>query len=110
MACLASVSQGQTLTQRMSQVEKALSRLEQYLTQGRVRLVIGVNGALAFQGWADRDGISDVCAARSMSATSSWAFRQAVLKAEAMSGRKVNMKAVAAGMHSHDGGHTFGKH
>ena len=109
MACMSTLSEGQTLVSRMAQVEKAISRLEQYLTQGRVKLVIGPQGSIIFQGWQDRDGISDTCAFRSMSATNSHALRTAVLRAEGMSGRKVNLKAVAAGVHSHDG-RTWEKH
>lgn len=110
MACMTALSQGQTLTQRMSQVEQALKRLEQYIQTGTVRIGIGTNGAIVFQGWKDRDGISDVCAFNSLRATNSWVLRQAILKAEGMSGRKVNPKAIAAGVHSHDGGKTWGQH
>jgi hypothetical protein len=110
MACMTALSQGQSLAQRMTQVEQALKRLEQYIQTGTVRIGIGTNGALVFNGWNDRDGISDVCAFRSLTATNSWVLRQAVLRAEGMSGRKVNPKAVAAGVHSHDGGKTWGQH
>lgn len=101
---------GQTLAQRMAETEKALKRLEQSIQAGKVKIGISQNGAITFQGWQDRDGISDVCAFRSMTATNSWVLRQAVLKAEGMSGRKVNPKAIAAGVHSHDGGKTWGQH
>lgn len=110
MACIGALSKGQSFAQRMAQVDKALSRLEQYIQQGTVRLTIGVNGAITFSGWQDRDGISDVCAFRSLTATNSWALRQAVLKAEGTQGRKVNPQAIAAGVHSHDGGKSWGKH
>lgn len=101
--------EGQTLQERFKQVESALQRLERYLQTGSVRVNIGPNGAVAFQGWKDRDGLSDVCAFRSMSATNSFALRQAVMKAEQMSGRKVNPTAIQAGWHSHDG-KTWGRH
>jgi hypothetical protein len=112
MACESMVKPGQTLAGRMAEVKQALARLEQALTGGRVKVGIGSNGAIVFQGWTvtDRDGVSDVCAYRSLSAGNSWALRQAVARAEAASGRKVNAGAVAAGHHSHDGGHTWGKH
>lgn len=110
MACLAALQPNQTFAQRMTQVEAALKRLEQYIQTGTVRIVISRQGAITFQGWQDRDGISDVCAFRSMTATNSWVLRQAVLRAEGMAGVKVNPKAVAAGVHSHDGGKTWGKH
>jgi hypothetical protein len=109
MPCLSTPLQGQTLVQRMSQVEQALKRLETYLTTGTVRIRIGATGAITFGNWKDRDGISDVCAYRSLSATNSWALRQAVMKAEAISGQKVNPRAIAAGIHSHDDGRTWGR-
>lgn len=110
MACLSALQPNQTFAQRMTQVEAAIKRLEQYIQTGTVRIGISPKGAIVFQGWNDRDGISDVCAFRSMTATNSWVLRQAVLRAEGMSGRKVNPKAIAEGSHSHDGGKTWGKH
>jgi hypothetical protein len=104
------LSPGQTLAERMAQVKAALQRLEQKLQSGAVRLGIGPNGAVVFQGWADRDGVTDVCAYRSLAAENSWALRQAVARAEQFSGRKVNVNAVAAGVHSHDGGRSWDKH
>ena len=102
---------GQTLEQRVKAIDVALKRLEQYLTTGKVSITIGTTGAIAFKGWtgAERDDITDVCAYRTLTAASSWALKQAVARAEALSGRKVNAKAVAAGVHSHDGGKTWDK-
>jgi hypothetical protein len=109
MACYATLASNQTLAQRTTQVERALQRLEFYLKTGQVKINIGTSGAIVFSGWGDRDGLSDTCAYRSLSVSSSWALKQAVARAEAMSGRKVNAQAVAAGVHSHDGGRTFEK-
>jgi hypothetical protein len=103
MPCDSSLAEGQTLVQRMSEVERALKRLEGYLSTGKVTVKIGPTGSIAFAGWADRDRLSDTCAYRALSLQSSWALRQQVARAEAMSGRKVNAQAVAAGVHSHDG-------
>jgi hypothetical protein len=107
---MSALEPNQTLASRISQVDAAIKRLEQYLATGTVRIGISPQGAITFQGWKDNDRISDTCAFRSMTATNSWALRQAVMKAESMSGRKVNMKAIAAGMHSHDNGKTWGSH
>jgi len=107
MPCDTKLTDNQTLQQRMTQVQKALQRLEAALTLGNVKVNVGANGAVAFSGWKDRDDVTDVCAYRTLSSQNSWALRQAVMKAEAMSGRKVNQSAVAAGVHSHDGGKTF---
>lgn len=104
MACLSTLAPNQTLQQKMVQVESALKRLEQYLLTGTVKIGISPQGAIQFIGWKDRDGLSDVCSYRSLTATNSWALRQAVMKAEGMSGRKVNPRAIAAGIHTHGGG------
>jgi len=101
---------GQTLSERIDQVKKALLRLEAQIRAGKVRVNISPNGAVAFAGWGDRDNVTDACAYRTLSAGNSVALRSAVMRAEAMSGRKVNARAVAEGHHSHDGGHTWEKH
>lgn len=101
----------QTPEQRDEQVKRSLRNLEVGLQTGAVKVKIGPTGAVAFDGWkqADRDDVTDVCAYRTLSAQNSWALRQAVAKAEQMSGRKVNAQAVGAGIHSHDGGNTWHK-
>lgn len=98
------------MSERIDQVKKAFARLEAELSAGRVKVAIAPNGALAFAGWKDRDGVSDACAYRTLTASNSWALRQSVARAEAMSGRKVNARAIAGGHHSHDGGNTWEKH
>lgn len=110
MACTGMLQPGQTLEQRISQVDRALKRLETYLQTGSVKVKVGGNGAIVFQGWADRDGLSDVCAYRSLAATNSSVLRMAVTRAEAMAGRKVNPSAIASGLHSHDGGASWSRH
>ena len=111
MACDTSLRQGQTLTERISEVKEALARLNQALTAGTVRVAIGPTGAVVFQGaWDKRAGVSDACAFRVLTVENSWALRQAVARAEVTSGRKVNTQAIAAGHHSHDGGRTWGRH
>jgi len=111
MPCDSIRREGETLEQRIDVVKKALTRLEQALTQGRVKVTIGPTGAVSFAGWgkADRDDVTDVCAYRTLAAQGSWALRQAVARAESQQGRKVNPHAVAAGHHSHDSGVTWHK-
>lgn len=87
--------------------KEALAKLAQALKEKTARVVIGSNGAVAFQGWNERNGISDVCAYRALTAANSAELRAAVARAEAMSGRKLNPQAVGAGVHSHDGGNTW---
>lgn len=103
------VKTNETPAQRQAAVKKALTRLETALTLNQAKVTIGPNGAVAFTGWKpdERDGVTDVCAYRTLTAQGSWALRQAVARAEGMAGRKVNPNAVAAGVHSHDGGKTW---
>ena len=110
MPCDTRIRAGQTFVARVEEVKLALERLERYLSTGSVKVGIGPNGAVTFAGWTDRDDVTDVCAYRTLAASNSWALRQAVQRAEAQQGRKVNPKAVAAGFHSHDGGRTWGTH
>ena len=110
MACESRLRAGQTLEQRSTQIQGALKRLETSLGTGIVKIGIAPNGAIVFNGWKDRDDVTDACAYRSLTASSSWALRQAVARAEAQSGRKVNARAIEAGWHSHDGGSSWGHH
>lgn len=110
MPCDSVRQQNQTLEERVSEIDAALKRLEGYLKTGTTKIAIAPNGAVAFAGWQDRAGITDVCAYRTLAANNSWELRQAVARAEATQGRKVNAQAVAAGHHSHDDGKTWSKH
>lgn len=109
MACDSFRKQNQTPEQRKVAIREALKLLEQKLTNGRVSVAISPTGAVAFVGWTsqDRDSVSDACAYRTLQSQGSWALKQAVARAEAMSGRKVSAGAVAGGVHSHDGGKTW---
>ena len=109
MACESMRRPRQTLEERMAEVKAALKVLEQKLLDKKVQVIIGAQGAVAFSGWgAERQDVTDACAFRTLQANGSWALKQAVAQAEARFGRKVNPQAVAAGVHSHDGGRTFG--
>jgi hypothetical protein len=103
MPCDTVRNPNQSLEQRNDQVKSALSRLEASLKAGRVKVTIGPTGGVAFTGWKDRDDVTDVCAVRTLMAQNSWELRQAIARAEAQSGRKMNPQAVAAGHHAHDG-------
>ena len=109
MPCDTRLRQGQSLAQRMAETKAALARLEVQLRAKSVKVVIAPNGAVSFAGWKDRDGLSDACTYRALSATGSWELRQAVARAQQEQGRQVNPAAVAAGWHSHDDGKTFGR-
>lgn len=109
MPCDSRIPVGMTAEQREQQIKAALKKLEQSLSEGKVMVKIGPQGALAFAGWFDRDGVSDVCAYRRLTVAKSWALKQAVAKAEMMAGRKMDANAVGTGVHSHDGGMTWNK-
>lgn len=103
----------QTIQQRADQIDEALERLERFIQTGSVRIVIDKRtGAIAFAGWKrdqNRGDVSDACAYRVLTSRSSAVLRMAIARAEVQQGVKVNAKAVAVGVHSHDGGKTWGK-
>ncbi|MFH1690597.1 MAG: hypothetical protein ABIE42_10250 [Candidatus Eisenbacteria bacterium] len=101
----------QTAEERRREVTKALEKLAKKIEDGSVTVKVGPQGAIVFAGWGDeRKGVTDLCAFRKLTAQGSWALRQAVAKAEAMAGRQVDQRALAAGVHSHDDGQTWGGH
>lgn len=100
-----------TLTEQQRSAQRgALARLETALGAGTVKVVIGRAGGVTFAGWRDdqREGVSDLCAYRALS--NSPAMRRAVLRAEAMGGNRMDPRAIASGLHSHDGGSTWTRH
>lgn len=89
----------------------ALTRLETMLAAGTATVAISPTGAIAFKGWNSSDvGMVDACVYRRLLVSNSPGLRRAIARAEAVSGRKVNPRAIAAGEHSHDGGSTWGRH
>ena len=88
-------------------LQDALDRLKRALEAGTVKAVIGANGALAFKGLWRSDGVSDLCAYRLLTAANSPELRRALARAEVTAGRKLDARAVASGLHSHDGGATW---
>jgi len=100
----------QTAAQREREIKEALDQLVASLDAGSVEIIIGADGAVCFSGstWEDnRRGVTDVCAYNRLSQEDSWAFRQALQRAESLSGYQVDEQTVAAGVHSHDGGRTW---
>jgi len=110
MSCMSMRRPGQSIAQRQAAVKAALKKLEAKLQAGRVGVVISPQGAIAFQGWTveDREDLTDACTYTTLQAEGSWAFKCALARAEALSGRKVNVSLVMSGHHSHDGGKTYG--
>lgn len=107
MPCITQTNLNPAIRARM---EAAIKRLELDLAAGTVTAVIGATGAIAFKGWQDRQNVTDLCAYRKLAASNSPALRRAIMRAEAMAGRQLDQRAIAAGLHSHDGGATWGSH
>jgi hypothetical protein len=94
--------------------ETTLEKLEKALQGGTATVKIAPSGAIAFDtkragiSLTD-DGLMDVCVYRRLLSKNSAGLRKAVMRAEALAGRKVSETAIGAGIHSHDGGKTWGK-
>jgi len=102
------MNQNQTPAQRKEQVKTALQRLEAALQAGGVKVTISrTTGALAFTGDWQRDGVTDACAYRALTAAGSSELRMAIARAEGIAGVRHSREAMAAGIHSHDGGATW---
>jgi len=92
---------------KVRQIE-ALKRLQAAIGAGTVKVVVGRSGSIAFSGWRDNEGVSDLCAYRALANAPE--LRRALLRAEAMSGNRMDPRAIACGEHSHDGGATWSRH
>lgn len=110
MACFTYLRPLQTAAERKAEIAATLRKLEVALMKGGASVVIGPDGAITFAGWSERSDVTDVCAYRSLTAAKSKPLADAIAKAELKYGKKVNAKTIGAGVHSHDGGRTWGKH
>lgn len=111
MACETRLRPQQTLKERMEDIRKAMLKIDAGLVSGRVKMRVGPQGAVVFDGITneERDGITDACVYRRVMSTGSVLARNALAKAEMLAGRTVDRKQLAAGVHSHDGGQTWHK-
>ena len=103
----------QTLSQRKTQVKEIIAFTDELIRKSKVKIVVDKrSGAIAFTGMTDaeRGGVSDACTYRVIMATGSALAKQAIARAEQLAGRGVNKQALANGVHSHDGGHTWSSH
>ena len=111
MPCDTRTLPGQTLTERKAEVREAIAKLTAELVAGRVKAIVGPQGAVAFTGSVLKDNrVTDACAYRQLMTSGSALARQAIARAEMLAGRSVSRQAVAIGAHSHDGGHTWHSH
>lgn len=107
MPCDTQLKPKQTIQQRADEIRRAISGLDALLKKRRVKINIGPQGAIAFTGWDERDGITDACAYRRIMATGSALAKAEIARAEQLAGRGVDRRVIAQGVHSHDGGHTW---
>lgn len=94
---------------RLKKYQEDLTRLEVALLSGSVTVAIGDEGSIAFQGWEGSRDLSDTCAFHHLEMRNSFALHQAIEMAESLSGKKISKEAIASGLHSHDGGKTWGR-
>ena len=110
MPCDTKLKRNQTISQRAEEVRRAIKELDSAIMRRRVRIKVGPQGAIAFDGWTEgRDGITDACAYRRLMQTGSALTRMEIAAAEQRAGISVNRQVLRQGIHSHDGGDTWGK-
>lgn len=112
MVCDTRLKPRQTISERAAEVRQATEALAKAIASGRVKAVVGPQGAVAFQGWDEtsRDGITDACAYRRIMATGNAMAKLALQRAEQLAGRGVNKQIIGQGAHSHDNGKTWHDH
>ena len=109
MPCDTRLKPRQTIRQRIDEVKKVVAKLDSRLVNGRVKVKIAPNGAIAFDGLTDeeRDGVTDACAYRMLQVSGSALALAKIEQAEMLAGRSVDRTVVNSGFHSHDGGKTW---
>lgn len=106
MPCDTRLKPRQTISERKTEVRKAVGKFSTGLATGTIKATVGKQGAIAFLGIADtdRDGVTDACVYRQLMVHGSALARAAIAKAEQLAGRTVDRQVVGQGVHSHDGG------
>lgn len=112
MPCDTKLRPGQTIVQRAQEVRETVRNVDALLRAGKVKVKVGPQGAVAFDGLTDQDRnrVTDACIYRRVMATGSPLAKAAIAKAEQLAGRAVSVQAVGHGVHSHDGGRTWHNH
>jgi hypothetical protein len=102
----------QSLSERKAEVKRIIDLVAREIVAGRVVPKVGAQGAIAFAGLTNemRGGVSDACVLRRILATGSAMAKQQIARAEQLAGRRVDNRAVAGGVHSHDGGASWSSH
>jgi hypothetical protein len=109
VACDTRLKPRQTISERAKEVREAVERLAAAIAAGRVRVKVGPQGAVAFEGWEEksRDGVTDGCALRRIMATGSAMAKMHIARAEQLAGRSIDK---TSRLHTHDNGQTWHKH
>lgn len=112
MPCDTKMKPRQTIQERAAEVRKTIEALSKAISAGRVKVKIGPQGAIAFEGLSDkeRDGVTDACMYRRIMVGTDMLAKAAIARAEQLSGRVVNRQVIGQGAHSHDGGRTWHDH
>lgn len=112
MPCDTRLKRNQTIQQRAKEVREVVSFLDELIRKGKVKVKVGPQGAIAFDGMTDseKDGVTDACAYRRLMVSGSATARAAIARAEQIAGRGVDRKVIATGAHSHDGGQSWHDH
>ena len=107
MVCDTKLRQGQTITERKSEIMKVIETVVKGLLNGRIKAKVSAKGGFALEGLtaAERNDVTDACVYRRLMATGSPLVKQQLAKAEMFAGKKVQIHG--AGHHSHDGGKTW---
>ena len=104
MACeMYRATQAQTLTERKKQIVETIEELARQIARGNVKVLVGPQGAIAFPGWNNNNGVTDACAYRTLMARGGTETKRAIMKAEMLAGRKVDSQVIASGVHAHGG-------
>jgi hypothetical protein len=113
MACETRTKRNQTLQQRADEVRQVVYDVNALIAQNKVKPVIDKKtGAITFAGLDPnlRDDVTDACIYRRIMVTGGALAKAKIAQAEALAGRTVNKQALANGVHSHDGGQSWGSH
>lgn len=107
MPCDTVRRESQSTQQRVAEVRRVVGMLDKAIVRRQVKVIVGPQGAITFDGWQQREGVTDACAYRRIMSTGSTLAKSEIARAEQMSGKSVDRRALAAGIHSHDGGQTW---
>jgi hypothetical protein len=90
----------QSVEQRRKQVADTVKEVEKGLANGKIKVVVGAQGAIAFQGLEDsqRNRVADACIYRRILSTGS-----AMARMKLAAAGNVNKAAIAQGVHAHEG-------